>query len=161
MLEAGFHKDSAVRLLNSLFVMSYAGQTFATLDIASIDLYTGEMEVLKNGAAATFIKRGDRVETLYCSALPVGVDLENEVQEEKTVLGDGDIVVMVTDGIIDAFPGEEKEFYVENILANIHSNNPNDIASSILMQALERGGEIASDDMSVLVTGIWEKTGKI
>lgn len=161
LLEAGFHKDSAVRLLNSLFVMSYAGQTFATLDIASIDLYTGEMEVLKNGAAATFIKRGDRVETLYCSALPVGVDLENEVQEEKTVLGDGDIVVMVTDGIIDAFPGEEKEFYVENILANIHSNNPNDIASSILMQALERGGEIASDDMSVLVTGIWEKTGKI
>lgn len=161
LLEAGFQKDSAIRLLNSLFVMSYAGQTFTTLDIASIDLYTGRMEVLKNGSAATFVKRENLIKTIYCSSLPVGVDLENETKHEEIILEDGDIVVMVTDGIIDAFPGEEKEFYIENILSNIHSNNPNDIAGSILMQALERCGEIAADDMSVLVTGIWKKTGKV
>ena len=161
LLEAGFGKESAVRLLNSLFVMSYAGQTFTTLDMVSMNLYTGEMEVLKNGAAATFIKRGDEVETLYSSALPVGVELEVEPDQKRRQLQDGDIIVMVTDGIIDAFPGEEKEFYIENILVNMGSCNPSDIANRILMQALERGERMASDDMSVLVAGIWEKTGRV
>ena len=161
LLEAGFGKESAVRLLNSLFVMSYAGQTFTTLDMVSMNLYTGEMEVLKNGAAATFIKRGDEVETLYSSALPVGVELEVEPDQKRRQLQDGDIIVMVTDGIIDAFPGEEKEFYIENILVTMGSSNPSDIANRILMQALERGERMASDDMSVLVAGIWEKTGRV
>ena len=67
------------------------------------------------------------------------------------------MVVMVSDGIIDAFPGEDKEFYVENILENIDSNNPSDVANKVLMQALARNAREASDDMSVLVAGIWKK----
>ena len=63
----------------------------------------------------------------------------------------------MSDGIIDAFPGEDKEFYVENILENIDSNNPSDVANKVLMQALARNAREASDDMSVLVAGIWKK----
>ena len=56
-----------------------------------------------------------------------------------------------------AFPGEDKEFYVENILENIDSNNPSEVANGVLMQALARNAREASDDMSVLVAGIWKK----
>lgn len=157
LLEVGFQKDSAIRMLNSFFVLSYEGRTFTTLDITSINLHTGECEFLKNGAAATFIKRKDQVETILSQALPVGVDLQADTTTRKTTLEDSDFIVMVTDGILDAFPGEEKEFYIENILSNMQTSNPSDIANKILLQALERSAHIAPDDMSVLVAGIWEK----
>ncbi len=83
--------------------------------------------------------------------------MEAQPESTRTSLSDGDIVVMVSDGIVDAFPGENKEFYVENILENMNTNNPSDIANGVLMQALSRNAKEASDDMSVLVAGVWDK----
>lgn len=157
LVEAGFQKESALRLMNTLFVMSYEGKKFTTLDMTAIDLYSGKCEIVKNGAAATFIKRKNQVETIYSRTLPMGIDMEAQPESTETILSDGDMVVMVSDGIIDAFPGDEKEFYVENILENMSSNNPSEVANGVLMQALSRNAKEASDDMSVLVAGVWEK----
>jgi stage II sporulation protein E len=157
LIEAGFQKESAIRLINTLFVMSYEGKKFTTLDMTAIDLYSGNCEIVKNGAAATFIKRDSGVETIFSKTLPVGIDMEAQPESTRTSLSDGDIVVMVSDGIVDAFPGENKEFYVENILENMNTNNPSDIANGVLMQALSRNAKEASDDMSVLVAGVWDK----
>ena len=157
LLEAGFQKESAVRLLNSFFVLSYGDNTFTTLDITAIDLYTGYCQMVKNGAAATFIRHNNQVETFSSGALPVGAALDVDSTKCKRKLYDGDMVVMVTDGIVDAFPGDSPEFYVENIIQNTKSSNPSDVANTILLQALERGTGEASDDMSVLVVGLWEK----
>lgn len=157
LIEAGFQKEAAVRLMNTLFVMSYEGKKFTTLDMTAIDLYSGKCEIVKNGAAATFVRRQDEVETIFTGTLPMGINMDATSGTMETQLSDGDMVIMVSDGIIDAFPGEEKEFYVENILKNISSNNPSDIANGILMQALSRNAAQASDDMSVLVAGVWNK----
>ena len=51
LMEAGFEKKSALRLLNTLFVANYEGKSFATLDMAAINLHTGICEIMKNGAA--------------------------------------------------------------------------------------------------------------
>lgn len=157
LMDAGFRKEAAIRLMNTLFVMSYEGKKFTTLDMTAIDLYSGNCEIVKNGAAATFIKRAEGVETIFWGTLPMGIDMEVGTESIETTLKDGDLVVMVSDGIIDAFPGEEKEFYVENILANLTSTNPTEIANQILLQALSRNAKEASDDMSVLVAGVWKK----
>ncbi len=160
LLEVGFQKDSAIRMLNSFFVLSFEGKSFTTLDITSINLYTGECEFLKNGAAATFIKKDGRVETIFSNALPVGIDLQAKSTIQNTKLEDADMVIMVTDGVLDAFPGDDKEFYIENILENMQTNNPSEAANKILIQALERSAGQATDDMSVLAAGIWKKTYK-
>ena len=94
LMEAGFEKKSALRLLNTLFVANYEGKSFATLDMAAINLHTGICEIMKNGAATTFVKREGGVEMIASSALPVGVDLQAEPDVAVVQLQEGDMVIM-------------------------------------------------------------------
>lgn len=157
LIEAGFQNKTALSLLNALFVMSYQDQNLTTLDVANVDLYSGTLQLMKHGGAATFLKRGDQVELIYGERLPIGAMLTFDYEKEDALyqLEDEDLIILVTDGILDAFPGDDKESYVINILLNCHSTNPNDIAGKILMGALENCGHIAMDDMSVLVLGVF------
>ena len=161
LMEAGFEKKSAVRLLNTLFVVNYEGQSFATLDMTAINLHTGECEIMKNGAATTFIKHQEHVETIVSSALPVGVDLDAEPDVTRVMLEEGDTVIMVSDGVLDGFyeknmnGGEQED--MSTFIENLACQNPNELANQILMNALARSTREATDDMSVLVAGIWNK----
>ncbi|MCH5266426.1 MAG: SpoIIE family protein phosphatase [Lachnospiraceae bacterium] len=161
LMEAGFEKKSALRLLNTLFVANYEGTTFTTLDMVSVDLHTGRCEIMKSGAAATFIRRADRVDTILSEALPVGVDMEAESDVTVMEVEEGDMVIMVSDGVIDGFYGgrkpEEEKDTLEALIASLPCQNPTDMANQILMNALAKSAREATDDMSVLVAGIWNK----
>ena len=161
LMEAGFEKKSAFRLLNTLFVINYEGESFATLDMTAINLHTGQCEIMKNGAATTFVKHRDRVETIVSSALPVGVDMEAEPDVTTVELEDGDMVIMVSDGVLDGFyernmmDGSQDD--MSTFIEELACQNPNDVANQILRNALARSTREATDDMSVLVAGIWNK----
>lgn len=161
LMEAGFEKKSALRLLNTLFVVNYEGESFTTLDMTAINLYTGKCEIMKNGAATTFVRRADRVDIIASSALPVGVDLEAEPDVSVVDLTEGDMIIMVSDGVLDGFyernMTEENQEDMVTLIENLMCQNPNDMANQILMNALARSTREATDDMSVLVAGIWNK----
>lgn len=161
LMEAGFEKKSALRLLNTLFVVNYEGESFTTLDMTAINLYTGQCEIMKNGAATTFVRRADRVDMIVSSALPVGVDLEAEPDVSVVELAEGDMVIMVSDGVLDGFyernMTEGSQDDMATLIENLMCKNPNDMANQILMNALARSTRETTDDMSVLVAGIWNK----
>jgi stage II sporulation protein E len=128
--------------------------------MVSVNLHTGTCEILKNGAASTFIKRKSRVEIISSASLPVGVDLQAESDRVVTSLQESDMVVMVSDGVIDGFDREEEK--LAKLLDELECRNPNDMANRILMHALAGSTRTAMDgtamdDMSVLVGGLWEK----
>lgn len=72
LLEAGFSRESALKLMNSAMVISAGEESYSTVDFATIDMYTGELELTKTGAAPSFIKSGKQVSVIENESLPAG-----------------------------------------------------------------------------------------
>jgi stage II sporulation protein E len=156
-LEAGFDKEAAVRMINATYALQSDSRSFSTIDLGSIDLYTGEVELLKLGGAASFVKRKEGVKCICADTLPAGMFQGLEPVTQKETLSDGEYLLMVTDGILDCFEGENKEDYVAFLLEEANSLNPREIANHVLEKAVEANGGVNLDDMTVLVAGLWEK----
>lgn len=156
-IEAGFRKETAIKLMNSAMVLQGEENSFSTLDYAMINLYTGQLELIKIGGAATFIKRENQVECIDVGTLPAGADVRMEIDSTKKQLQSGDFLVMMTDGVIEYLHVKNPKETLIDIISEIKTDNAGVLAETILNQVLIRNGGVASDDMTVLVTGIWEK----
>lgn len=157
MMETGIHEKTAIHLINSLYALWSDSQSFSTIDMGIIDLYTGNSSFIKQGAAASFIKRKEEIERIEGFSLPAGMFQQLEVEAKNSFVEDGDFIIMMTDGVLDSLMIEEKEECIEFILSEIKSNNPQEIAHTILEKVLEVSKQTRGDDMTVLVAGIWEK----
>jgi len=113
------------------------------------------VDILKAGASTTFIRHQNGVERICSTNLPLGVVQDLEIQSVHKHLQNGDFVIMITDGIMDALPVGEQEFLLDTIIRGTSLNNPKEMAHHILEQVLEWTGEDPMDDMTVLVIGIW------
>ncbi len=156
-LEAGFSKETAVKMINSALVLRSDGKTFSTIDIASIDLYSGVCEFLKIGAATSFIRRGSWVETITSTSLPAGIFQQTDFDKTCRKLYDGDMVIMVTDGVLDALPVEHQEKLMKDIILEHPTNNPKELADYIVSRVQQYKNGRFLDDMTVLVIGVWQR----
>ncbi len=157
MLEAGFKAETAIRLINSSLVLKAEKQTFSTLDLGIINLFTGMCEFIKIGAAAAFIKRENWVETITSTTLPIGMFGNVDYDTVTKKLYEGDIIVLLTDGVLDCIEGDNKEAFLEQLLLEIKSSNPQEIANRILETTLSKSNYRPIDDMTVITAGIWLK----
>ena len=157
LLESGFSEEVSLKLINSVMLLNTQAESPATLDMAVVDLYSGVCDLIKLGAASTFIKRGNWVEAIKSTTLPVGVVNNLDIESVSKKLYNGDYIIMVSDGITDKVDGEDKEREISKIIMDIDSNNPNEIANRILSETLEKSTNSHEDDMTVLVLGLWEK----
>ncbi len=157
-LEAGFREESAIKLINSILVLRSDQQSCTTIDMSVINLFTGVCDFIKIGAAATFIMRDNWVEVITSTSLPVGVFNQVDIDGVSKKLYNGDLIVMVSDGVLDCIQEEDKENFIVSVLTSVHSNNPQEIADIVLDKAKAENGGVAMDDMTVLVAGIWNKS---
>ncbi len=154
LLGTGFSARAALKLVNTVVLLTGQNERPATLDLCLVDLYSGVVEVMKLGAVASFIMGHDSVETLESEHVPAGVLNPVEPVLLSKKLWDGDRIVMVSDGVLDAMPGEEKEEAFKDFLRGLQAAGPQETAEMILAFALSFEGE-PRDDMTVLVGGIY------
>lgn len=157
LLSAGFCRELAIELLNSFISFLADGNVSSTLDLTMIDLYTGMADFIKLGASTTFIKRKNRVECIRSTSLPVGVLEQIEFDTCARRLYDGDMVIMISDGVMDGVIFENKETYLVDLIAAIDTNNVQVMAERIMedIETMHRGE--LRDDSTVLVAGVWER----
>ncbi len=157
MIESGFKAETAIKLINSSLVLKSDRQTFSTIDLSIINQFTGMCEFIKIGAAAAFIKRENWVETIRSTTLPIGMFGNVDYDTVTKKLYEGDIIIMVTDGVLDSLKEEDKEAAMEQLIMGISGSNPQEIANRILDISLSQTNYTPKDDMTVITAGIWLK----
>lgn len=158
LLEAGFRKEPAAQMINGALAAVGQEDNMSTLDMCDINLYTGECEFMKAGAACSYIKRGRLVDRLSALNFPLGVFGQIEPETIHRVLQSGDYVIMLSDGILDALSQGIGEEMLPEIIGRTEYTNPNEIANQILTYCLKQSNGQVRDDMTVLVIGLWKKT---
>lgn len=155
LLEAGFDKDISIKLINSTLIANLEDDMYATLDIAILDLFKGNLEFIKNGACPTFVKRNKEIQILKSLSLPTGIVENADLTVYDYDLQPGDILVMCTDGIIESNTEYvNKELWVKYLLEDIQTNDAQQIADLILSEAIDNNYGKQKDDMTVIVAKI-------
>ena len=154
MLEAGFGTEASVNLLNSALYAQNEEDDHPTVDIRSLDLYTGECEICKVGGVATFWKTSGRVTCIGGESLPLGIFQKAQIERQMCQVEPGDLLVMMTDGVLDMM--EDGEERMAQMLEGLQEQNPQEIAEKVLSYAICASEGRIRDDMTVFVLCLWE-----
>ncbi len=160
-LEAGFQMETAIQMINSALLAGGENSNMSTLDLCSMDLYSGECHFVKVGSASSYIKREHLVDRISSGNLPMGAFQKPEVEAVGRTLMDGDYIVMVSDGVLDALSQGIGEDMLSEFIGSSELENPGEMANAIFNFCLRQSRGRIRDDMTVLVIGIWKKEGDI
>ena len=156
LLKAGIPAELAARLVNVALALKSEEESGATLDLISVDLYTGTARLFKAGAAPGFLVHGGRVRAVGEATLPMGVLGGVNGQSRVVHLTAGDYAVLVSDGLLvdgagwvakqvelSAAAGDAPEKLAETLVQTARiraqkTGRPDDITAAVLR--LEKSG---------------------
>ncbi len=153
LLEVGFDRYTAVDTVNTVLMLQGGEESFVTLDMCIIDRYDNTVEFIKTGAGPSFIKRGGRVQVIRNASLPVGMlqTVDKAIYQEQ--LEAGDMVIMASDGLLDADSKTDLEWLV-SLLEDSSIDDAQTMAEFLLGKAVAISGGRLRDDITVLVASV-------
>ena len=153
LLQAGVDARRALTTLAS--ALALRGEEtggFTTVDLLQLDLFTGEGELYKLGAAPTYIKKGKDVQRLTGKSLPAGLaEGGPEALDQFTLrLAPGDCVLMASDGVAD----RTDDGWLKECFAQFDGTSPKDLARELVTSTRRE----AADDRTALVVRVDKRT---
>ncbi len=148
--KAGFDNDLILSSVNKLLSLNNE-ESFSAIDLCIFDFFKNTMDFIKLGTPYSYIKKKTGVEVINSSGLPIGILEEIRPHITKKYIENFDIVILVSDGIIDAFGKNNLGVFINNL--NII--NPQEIADVILSKARAIVNNVNEDDMTVLVARVF------
>ena len=149
LIKAGFGYDCSLRILNSSMLFKSTDESLATVDIASIDLFTGRVELYKAGAAPTLVRRSGRTGKAESTSLPAGI--LREVSFDKAVVRckENDIVVLMSDGAVS-----EGTEWIKDEIEGFEGGTAEQLSERICEGAKRRRTDGHEDDITVMAAVI-------
>ena len=157
LMQAGFDREFAVRTVNSILLLRSTDEIFATVDLVIADLYTGELEFIKIGAPPSFLVRGSGIEVIRSNTLPIGILNHVEMEPEIRIWRHGDILLMVTDGILNGYSSLNEE-WLNRIVRRVPDRDLETIVNLVVEEARAANGGEAKDDMTVVAVLMHRRT---
>ena len=146
LVKSGLGFDTALRIVNSALLAKSEEESFATLDLACFDFYTGACTVCKAGAAASFLRRAGKAELLERASMPAGILREARFSNFQTKLQPGDLILLVSDGALGAGTG-----WILEELEQFEGSGAQALADRISEEAARKRTDGHADDITVVV----------
>lgn len=153
----GMHIGPILNFANSLLAEDAKGEKFMTLFLTLLNPFSRSL-IYSNagqGPAYVFNDRGELKATLDSTDIPLGVDLNHVFRNDRVlILDSGDLVLLMTDGILEACSAEGTSFGSERALAVVRRHRreePSLIAEHLIREACLFCGNLQVDDMTVVV----------
>ena len=156
-LEAGFQMEMAIQMINSTLLSGGEQGNMSTLDVCSLDLYSGECHFVKVGSSSSYIKRQHLVDRISSGNLPLGIFQKPDMESIGRTLMDGDYIIMISDGVLDALSQGIGEDMLSEFIGSLTVENPGEMANTILRYCILQSRGHIRDDMTVMVIGLWER----
>ena len=147
MVESGMEAPAAIRLVNTMLLTETSTENFATLDVLHFHADCGELSLYKSGAAATLLCHAGKVQRISSLSFPVGIVTDALPSRRRTAGFDGDMLVMLSDGI-----GEAEYPYISQLLRE--QNEPGEIVRSACEKCTLFHGGQTRDDVTVIAARV-------
>ena len=147
LITAGFSPSASLRLINSIIRVKGWDESFSTFDLVHINLSSGELSVLKAGAAPSYVYSGGKLSKLEMSSLPLGIFTAPEYACASVKIQSGDIVIMLTDG------AESITSKLTQLISDNRKCSPEELAQ-ILVDAASESDSPRRDDITASVIKI-------
>ncbi len=151
LLKAGIGYTSSLRLINSALMAKCQDETLATMDIASLDLFTGKCQFRKAGATGTIYRKAKKFSYLEKESVPVGIMQEVKYAFFEESFKRGDIIVLLSDGATSC--GTD---WIGETVENFVGDDPETLSKEIVSYAKRTRSDGHQDDITafvIMITG--------
>lgn len=153
LIRSGADLECSLRMMNHI-VRGAGRECSATVDIAEIDMISGQARFIKSGAAPSFVIRDGSIFRLQSKTVPIGIIRALDAEMIKFDILPGDTVVMVSDGAARSYDEAPWLLDLMTYDTEITGGDETRAAAKIVLEAKKRGAE---DDVSA---GIVRITGR-
>lgn len=153
-LRAGVYPEHALKTV--AVALGFRGESsggFTTVDLLTLNLFTGEGGLYKYGGAPTYLKQGKEVSRMAGGTLPMGIPNQGNVPDYiPFTVQDGHCILLASDGLV----GGSHDLWVREQLGAFDGGSPKELATALLEESCRQG--IDGDDRTVLVLKIGRRT---
>ena len=151
--KAGLDSNAVLPIVNKLLTLS-CDDNFTAMDICSVNLLDCSADFVKIGSPYSFILTKDTVKIIEGGSLPLGILDEISPTVCKANLNCGDVIILVSDGVSDAF-GSSSDLV--EFLSLQKALNPQTLADRLIERALMLDGGDPKDDMTAFCIRIFKR----
>ncbi len=150
--KAGMNSNLILSTVNKLLSIN-TEDSFTALDVSVVNLKDRKVDFIKYGAPYGFIVNEGAVKIIEGNTLPLGILEELAPSVAQTDVYDGDMIVLLTDGISDAFGSSSA---IIDFLRTVPAKNPQTLTNQLLAKAVSLTGGKHNDDMTALAVRIFK-----
>lgn len=154
LLAEGVRDGAAARAASDYLFTERGGKVSACLHILSVDFQTDTIVIARNNPTPVYISRRGEINVIDAEAPSIGTNRNIKPSITEIQLDLGLMIVILTDGVIHAGEKIKQSVDISTIMKSFSEReNPStqEIADSILTEALRLDQGRPNDDMSVVV----------
>ena len=154
---SGMHLGTILNFANSRLIEDTRGEHFVTLFLTLLNPYSRSLIYCNAGQGPGYIfdQKGDLRITLDSTDIPLGVDPECSFHNDRsTMLESGDLVLLMTDGILEACSSDGALFGAKRAIEVVlrhRDEEPSVIIEHLIREACLFCRNVQADDMTAVV----------